>query len=379
MMPFQSTRPIRGATLWCGSAVTGATDFNPRAPYGARHNVTSKIMTDCMISIHAPHTGRDRRRSSSRRSRSNFNPRAPYGARPSAILRPLTISLFQSTRPIRGATLQAADVRRHPDDFNPRAPYGARRAAKVRPRVIILISIHAPHTGRDLVAADYGAPTSRFQSTRPIRGATLCGPAYTSWNWNFNPRAPYGARHQPCLQLQSAQKISIHAPHTGRDPGGPGAREGRTVFQSTRPIRGATRAWRSSATRPAYFNPRAPYGARHSVWRLLLPLYNISIHAPHTGRDHTPGCRTSPDPDFNPRAPYGARLLGIPIIEYPANISIHAPHTGRDAFAHSAILRCHIFQSTRPIRGATDLSAHLRLLGGISIHAPHTGRDRRSR
>ena len=34
---FQPTRPVRSATLWTTRCEPWATDFNPRAPCGARH------------------------------------------------------------------------------------------------------------------------------------------------------------------------------------------------------------------------------------------------------------------------------------------------------------------------------------------------------
>ena len=37
-----------------------------------------------------------------------------------------------------------------------------------------------------------------FQSTRPIRGATIELIASMADLYNFNPRAPYGARQQKC-------------------------------------------------------------------------------------------------------------------------------------------------------------------------------------
>ena len=146
-----------------------------------------------------------------------------------------------------------------------------------------------------------------FQSTRPIRGATLHDNSCCFLAGYFNPRAPYGARQgidrlgDPTSTFQSTRPIrgatadtwrqlhdlhiSIHAPHTGRD-----ARHGLTAeititFQSTRPIRGATPAAHASATNRADFNPRAPYGARR-------------LHP----------CIGAGDGNyFNPRAPYGAR------------------------------------------------------------------------
>ena len=58
------------------------------------------------------------------------------------------------------------------------------------------------------------------------------------------------------------------------------------------------------------------------------------------------------------------------------DISIHAPHTGRDGLSlESSTLRL-VFQSTRPIRGATSKFVNFADKFLISIHAPHTGRDR---
>ena len=200
--------------------------------------------------------------------------------------------------------------------------------------VDIDISIHAPHTGRDVFHARDLRPDGVFQSTRPIRGATC-------WTWWTSP---------------PGKEISIHAPHTGRDSRDDSPYERTEKFQSTRPIRGATGGARRTRTRRTDFNPRAPYGARRKDRR------------PPAGRL-----------DFNPRAPYGARLdfLGTVLdfiisihaphtgrdfaFAYTVNtdnaISIHAPHTGRDAKCMYTIVGVQIFQSTRPIRGATFTAA----------------------
>ena len=172
-----------------------------------------------------------------------------------------------------------------------------------------MISIHAPHTGRDCPG---------------FRG--FCGAGY------FNPRAPYGARLVPCY---------------GDTPAA-------AVFQSTRPIRGATSGNNRLKLGKQNFNPRAPYGARLIFSASLVPCYGISIHAPHTGRDPSGQFGYSSTTNFNPRAPYGARLCCLAADGCVSRISIHAPHTGRD-YQYSA----------------DDVVSNF-----ISIHAPHTGRDR---
>ena len=397
---FQSTRPIRGATIRGKNAELGLTYFNPRAPYGARP-------TGCPIWT-------IRRR--------YFNPRAPYGARLAlaaalGVVGPISIHAphtgrdtqplsatrlpptFQSTRPIRGATISPRWPCCRLPNFNPRAPYGARPKQSPRMQQESMISIHAPHTGRD-EWTPYGTKTMRvfqstrpirgatscalklsstrmvFQSTRPIRGATVFSTPHTSPGVNFNPRAPYGARLADNGVVCACIIISIHAPHTGRDPVLGLPMSGSMLFQSTRPIRGATPMELTCRPRAVYFNPRAPYGARpRSPCR-------------------PPGCRQH----FNPRAPYGARraLLRQPLTN--TLISIHAPHTGRDGEFIRPRYMVWEFQSTRPIRGATSVcgQATLRRLyfnprapygarqssavqaplwSLISIHAPHTGRD----
>ena len=106
--------------------------------------------------------------------------------------------------------------------------------------VRFIISIHAPHMGRDvsLKAEDVGALP--FQSTRPMRGATSRNCKMSQYVTHFNPRAPYGAR----LPEKGLASVDY-------------------VFQSTRPIWGAT-----------------------PVSRYELSLVQISIHAPHMGRDN---------------------------------------------------------------------------------------------
>ena len=196
--------------------------FNPRAPCGARQGDHLGGTPLRAISIHAPHAGRDRCRRSDRRGKYYFNPRAPCGARPRRLIRPtprptfqstrpvrgatifspasVLLALFQSTRPVRGATSKkpitelrcqisihapragrdCSDVARCScqRDFNPRAPCGARPQGEQGiqgPAYSIRrhISIHAPRAGRDVIILRIRIEQSAFQSTRPVRGATM--------------------------------------------------------------------------------------------------------------------------------------------------------------------------------------------------------------
>ena len=146
------------------------------------------------------------------------------------------------------------------------------------------ISIHAPHAGRDADVSSVTRLDAEFQSTRPIRGATfertwsnamwqfqstrpIRGATFADWGGpgtgpDFNPRAPYGARHGYGQQASGPVDFNPRAPY--------GARHARL---------GLINAENSN------FNPRAPYGARLRRLAAAGHAQPISIHAPHTGRD----------------------------------------------------------------------------------------------
>ena len=108
----------------------------------------------------------------------------------------------------------------------------------------------------------------------------------------------------------------------------------------------------SGAYRQAVPGKKPTHTGRDATKEATGIKHEISIHAPHTGRDAC-FCRLpSPLEYFNPRAPYGARLKYRLVSEVQAQ-----------------------FQSTRPIRGATRGNRGLGDMLEISIHAPHTGRD----
>ena len=123
-------------------------------------------------------------------------------------------------------------------------------------------------------------------------------------------------------------------------------------FQSTHPVRGATRWCRrdDGVLNISIHAPRAGCDARG---RLFREVEEISIHAPRAGRDK--------------RQRQHRKARG--------HISIHAPRVGRD---QSHLCRCLLllaFQSTRPVWGATLLGWRPLAAFLISIHAPRVGRD----
>ncbi len=123
------------------------------------------------------------------------------------------------------------------------------------------ISIHAPRVGRDAVSCLAGQSIEIFQSTRPVWGATE---RTTTWP----PR--------------------------------------RSRFQSTRPVWGATTIYQNHTRKRVFQSTRPVWGATINDI-ILIGLGKISIHAPRVGRDRRLTAPWRPPGYFNPRAPCGAR------------------------------------------------------------------------
>ena len=84
----------------------------------------------------------------------------------------------------------------------------------------------------------------------------------------------------------------------------------------------------------------------------MRPPAAVSIHAPREGRDFAKFVNTADLWRFNPRA-----------------------REGRDAQAPDFHPVVCVFQSTRPVKGATATYDNLPASDKVSIHAPREGRD----
>ena len=172
-------------------------------------------------------------------------------------------------------------------------------------------------------------------------------------------------------------RISIHAPHAGRDAGDKYI-TGSNCISIHAPLAGCDvehiqhTVWFSP-----YFNPRAPCGARQGDHLGGTPLRAISIHAPHAGRDR---CRRSDRRGkyyFNPRAPCGARPRRLKGSIPPMNFNPRAPCGARQRCARPG--RGNLYFNPRAPCGARPgLRSAGQRLHRISIHAPRAGRDRSS-
>ena len=146
---FQSTRPMRGATIRVYAFYKVTAVFQSTRPMRGATKTANAMLAKGKISIHAPHAGRDETARRAGRNRKYFNPRAPCGARRFQFFQCHPKGLFQSTRPMRGATRNATSAQLKTSLFQSTRPMRGATRAEERGQVQAEISIHAPHAGRD--------------------------------------------------------------------------------------------------------------------------------------------------------------------------------------------------------------------------------------
>ena len=246
--------------------------------------------------------------------------------RASALIR---IRRFQSTHPLRGATLPDGLVFYLPNTFQSTHPLRGATSRRVQLKIVGKISIHAPLAGCDLHNRAPPALKIQFQSTHPLRGATFCH-YRADCSFNISIHAPLaGCDNQRISQKSQKSHFNPRTP-CGVRPTQRNKPASVTVFQSTHPLRGATAIFLDEAG-----------------------ILFISIHAPLAGCDpHGARLLLQPQGHFNPRTPCGVRRATATVT--PAAVE---------------------FQSTHPLRGATEIVPGDLAVGDISIHAPLAGCD----
>ena len=240
---------------------TPSSDFNPRPPCGGRRSsqvaksLQSRIsihapraggdvfdpphLTGAKISIHAPRAGGDRRPPSPPEPPPPyFNPRPPCGGRRGARRRIPPCTRYFNPRPPCGGRPDAAQKLLFGMSISIHAPRAGGDGWSCTVDAEIYISIHAPRAGGDTRSTRSQRSAARFQSTPPVRGATL----------RINP-------------LYYILAISIHAPRAGGDIfiSSPSSSGGISIHA---PRAGGDLTARAPTSLIPYFNPRPPCGGR---------------------------------------------------------------------------------------------------------------------
>ena len=194
------------------------------------------------------------------------------------------------------------------------------------------------------------SPSVRFQSTHPVRGATLivCGTGNAQQFQSTHPSR--GATREHLCNFCTI-RISIHAPLTGCDLGPPRLHGCHGHFNPRTPhgVRPARVTGKSS---PPYFNPRTPHGVRPFSTTVSSGRIDFNPRTPH-GVRRKPPKKVYPKIHFNPRTPHGVRLLLYLFIIILLLFQSTHPSRGATSF-YSAMGWRRSFQSTHPSRGATE-------------------------
>ena len=171
-------------------------------------------------------------------------------------------------------------------DFDPRTPCGVRQGSSI---AITARGHFNPRTpcGVRRDSASGNLTRIGFQSTHPMRGATLAHRSTPIRVSHFNPRTPCGVRLRSWRLLGCGAMISIHAPLAGCDPGNAPVPTTPNISIHA-PLAGCDGNGEKHGRHDGDFNPRTPCGVRRSDTL----------------------CRRS-SPDFNPRTPCGVRPVVV--------------------------------------------------------------------
>ena len=233
-----------------------------------------------------------------------------------------------------------------------------------------------------------------FQLTRPMRGATTCWRAAHP-SWLFQLTRPMRGATRMCGSSPHRPTISTHTPHAGRDYG----RLRKIMFWniSTHTPHAGRDGNQQGKYQQGSISTHTPHAGRDFSGLYGLVFRVISTHTPHAGRDVRPRPHTGPRGQFQLTRPMrGATAradamyvltvfqLTRPMrgatggLRYPACRRTHfnspAPCGARRQCRREQI-EAEEFQLTRPMRGETRCGIVICGCSKISTHTPHAGRD----
>ena len=258
------------------------------------------------ISIHTPLAGSDRLLVQLVLLGGHFNPHSPCGERPKDVRVELPDGKISIHTPLAGSDpiRRQQHPKRHISIHTPLA--GSDCGVEPLWRVAYPISIHTPLAGSDVRTQVQSQHQKYFNPHSPC-GERLEYQRKDMIHVYFNPHSPCGERHA-ARDSRFEQVISIHTPLAGSDDLAISKPLWWTQFQSTLPLRGATRP-RLLHPKQNNFNPHSPCGERlffaertkgylkfQSTLPLrgatmtmaeIMPYFNISIHTPLAGSDRS--------------------------------------------------------------------------------------------
>ena len=164
--------------------------------------------------------------------------------------------------------------------------------------------------------------------------------------------APRGGATADKIVRSGVLPISIHAPMQGTTVPVPKDQTKVKTFQSTLPMRGATRVDYRLYAMP-YISIHAPHAGSDEILAFVIAQVGISNHAPHGGSDMG---RDSERPDakcISNHAPHAGSDAAMRFSGSSEAISIHTPHAGSDHARGGRMFSISLFLSTLPMRGAT--------------------------
>ena len=156
--------------------------------------------------------------------------------------------------------------------------------------------------------------------------------------------------HRQRLQIH---RISIHAPLAGCDVYFFSQTFDIDKFQSTHPLRGATRITGLLSRYIYNFNPRTPCGVRYRRGAAPRRRQDFNPRTP-CGVRRLLADRLKSNPKFQSTHPLRGATSLYSLLDCSIDISIHAPLAGCDYDAFETRVKKGEFQSTHPLRGATS-------------------------
>ena len=220
-----------------------------------------RVLSRHTISIHAPRVGCDVLHAIELCLISDFNPRTPCGVRPAPFRKPRRRMLNFNPRTPCGVRPGTGDAVPDHQDFNPRTPCGVRLWTRLHSRSVTCISIHAPRAGCDSDPASRPSHRAHFNPRTPC-GVRRCRSRPTRRSRRtFQSTHPVRGATRSRAEDQAGQDISIHAPRAGCDAARRTLSAVSAHFNPRTPC-GVRRRPPAPSPAPPYFNPRTPCGVR---------------------------------------------------------------------------------------------------------------------